>query len=510
MGSGLIQFVYFNSRAWYGVRLAEKILKANSGGYDVVSVTPGQAVPATGQDVVLMSFLASREYPNIFKALDSLRIPYRSVDRTEAHPLIVVGGAAMFNPEPIADFVDVVFVGDGEEPLTYLLPTIAKHTTREDRIQAVAELPGSYVPSRRKMVYESDGFLVKDMTGETSTIIPHVTGQWMDAPAFKEQADEIELARGCNKSCFFCSITWRNPFRVRPEAETLAALAGNNKMAFFAPNTGGVPYYSKVHDFSNRSSKGDVTVDDFMPLPEPAPGELTGHTFTFGIEGISPRLRQLVGKPISWAKIDALQARLIAGGAHRQQLYFIRSIPGETVDDWNDVRAFIERWHPHWKEHAVSTELQFTPLQKQPHTPLQWFEHRYNDESEKIVMQLLEEGRSEEGGKVWVTPSRRAASWLIDTVVECGGRQAGTFLWSVHKGLLRELKQDSFVGRGYERVRGVALKCGIDMSAVLAERPLDARFPWSHISPMGDAGRIKREKAARAIQRMLASQSASI
>jgi hypothetical protein len=469
--------------------------------YVISPVSPNKVIPVRG-NVILLSFLSDREFYRIFKVLDRAKIPYFSKNRNDNHPLVIAGGAAMFQPEPIADLIDVVCIGDGEDFLLGLNDALDQNS-RQAKIDALAELPGAYVPSRRTPVYDDTGIFVKDMLGETTPIIPNITSLWFDAPQFKGHQREIELARGCNMSCNFCSITWRNKFRVRPKRDVIKTIESDGSLAFCAPNIGGIDYYSTIHSFRGKSTKGDITVSDFIKLPNPESGEYTGHTFTFGIEGIVPRLRKILGKPIPQKMIREMLDRLYLGEARRLQLYFIRNVPSENYHDWLEWHEWWQQTDSEFRGQNINAEIQFTPLTKQAHTPLQYFNHEYNTDSEKFVNDLLKKFRSEDDKQHYLTRSRLAKSWLIDNVTNCTGRNGVHFLWVLHKGGLKSIKSGFRSGAGLVAASSLLNSIGINSSALLGEWPIDSVLPWSHIQPMGEDGTKKRLKVARSLKRQL-------
>lgn len=507
----IVQFVYSNSFAWYGARLASNML-ANYGaphGLTVETVPLNGVTSSQGSPAFLLSFLTNREFYRIFSVLEAARIPRFSKDRWDGHPVVIAGGAACFQPEPIADFVDVFCIGDGEDFLMALPGILARRLPRPELIRALSELPGAYVPAWRKITYDETGLFVKDMTGQTDPVLGHTTSLWMPPPAGlgkNGKLYEIELARGCDKHCAFCAITWRNEHRERPLDDALAHME-NGKIEFFAPNTGGVTYFRELLGQRAPNSKGDITVDDFLRLPYPEPGAYDGHRYTFGVEGITPRLRRLVGKPISALQLEQIQERLVVGHANHLQLYFIRGIPGEKESDWDYIEAWLKDRAVYWREVGLPTEVQFTPLTKQAQTPLQYFAHNYDIWVERRVMSLVAWARAEKknnpDSKLYITPSLRATSWARDVIAHCSGRNGKRFLWAMHKGAFRRLKPDRYPGAGLEYVYQVARGAGLDPEVIIGDWPFDSVLPWSHILPAGGKLQDNMLRFAQSIRRRL-------
>ena len=514
-----IQFVYTNSLAWYGARLALDLLKNYMVDYNMVGTVPRKVVSTTDQKALLVSILADRGFHKLFQVFDYAKLPYYASERGEQHPIIICGGASMYQPEPIAKLIDVACIGDGEEFLMGLNEALS-HKTKQARLDAIAELPGAYLPNRRKITYDKSGYYVKDVTGEDKIIIPNITNIWSPPPSKARGTGlELEIARGCNMSCAFCAITWRQQFRERPQESTMEhvmEVKDEGRLDFYAPNTGGVSYYSDIHEYKRLGSRGEVTVADFLKLPDPtSETEYKGTTWTFGVEGITSRLRRITGKPISYDMLDQTFKKLRDGGCNRMQIYMIRNIPGETDQCWDEFFDWYKGAKEFLRANMMHTEFQFTPLTKQAHTPLQWFNHAYSDYGENAVKRLHKQekddwnehkAKGETVSQVFITPSRRKASWLIDILTNCMGRNGDKFLWAQHKGMLNRLASDKYVGSGYGKVVSVAKQCGVDVDAVLGDSDFDAVLPWSHIQPMGDDGAKRRLAFAKSIRRRIKSK----
>lgn len=157
-----VQLIYFNKNAWYGVSLIANILG------DVAKLTASKSSTSVrGDPVVLFSFLAAREFQYLFDGFDRIGFPYLSCARGPGHPLIIAGGGAMMNPEPIAEFVDIVCIGEGELWAETIRDLLIAGRDREYILSVLAELPGAYIPNRRSIEYDESGIMIRLVTGET-------------------------------------------------------------------------------------------------------------------------------------------------------------------------------------------------------------------------------------------------------------------------------------------------------------------------------------------------------
>jgi radical SAM superfamily enzyme YgiQ (UPF0313 family) len=466
-----------------------------------------EIVSALGDEVFMMSFLAARHFQAIFDSLKKARIPYLASDRTDAHPIVIVGGGACFNPEPVAPFVDVICVGDGDDFARSMLEALSAKG-RQARIDALSELPGAYVPHRRKVVYDDTGFFIKDILGEDRPIVPAVCDTFPPILHKAESSDELILTHGCRGTCHFCSIAWQVPYRERPKEEVFETIQMYPEVMLTSTNFGGISYVSELIGGSFWGV-GDMRVDDFVrKVPPIETGtEFEGRTLEFGIEGISERLRKILGKPIKTALVDEAIEKALAGGCRRLKLMFIRGVPTENDNDWNEFFKWFWPTYKKLEEAGAAVEAQFTPLTRQPHTPLQWAAHEYNSASEMIVKSLREEARrrkrASEESLLYVTPSRRYASWLIDIALQCGNRNTAQFVWAMSKGAFGNLQADRNVGRGVRRVKGVLKKVGLEPDLLLAEWPVDSRLPWSMFPAISEKGEHRRLTAYHNVSRLI-------
>lgn len=207
--------------------------------------------------------------------------------------------------------------------------------------------------------------------------------------------------------------------------------------------------------------------------------------------------------------------RVEVGTAQKAQFYYIRGTPSESSDDWRQFRTWVDDVLARFDPRRIAVEFMMTPLTRTPHTPLQWVEQKYNFDSEAETMELLDYARRrkkrDSGSMLYVTPSRRAPAWLLDTAFYCGSRRLGKFLYAAHSGKIGNLNADSFDGKGFDLVRRVLSVSGTDPDVLTAGWDPFVVLPWSFIKPFGERGDRARVAAYHKVMKLIeANKTGSI
>ncbi len=359
--------------------------------------------PLADFDIIGFSLPSEQLYTNVLEMLDLAGLPVQARERDERHPLIVAGGHAAFNPEPMADFVDVFAIGDGEDVAVELVRACqeVRGESREAQLWALACIPGVYVPRFYDVSYHADGTI--------SAIEPNVPGAAL--PVFKRIASPlpppptrllvpnvdvthnraaVEIQRGCTRGCRFCQAGMvARPVRERPVEEVLAAIEA------IVPQTGfeevGLLSLSSsdhsdierlvqavVERFRDRHlsiSLPALRADSFsVELAEAiAHGRHTG--FTFAPEAATERLCAVINKPIAAGQMLDVAREVFERGWRTVKLYFLIGLPGEQMEDVQAIaglaRAVLQVGRDvHGRKAQVNVSVNtFVP---KPHTPFQW------------------------------------------------------------------------------------------------------------------------------------------
>ena len=359
--------------------------------------------PLADFDIVGFSLPYEQAHTNLLEMLDLAGLPLRAEERDERLPLIIAGGHATFNPEPMADFVDAFVIGDGEEAVIDVVRTYRESRTepREVQLRALARIPGLYVPRFYDMRYNTDGTVASITTRVPEAQLPvlkRVVSVLPTPPSrpivpmvdVSHNRATIEIQRGCTRGCRFCQagIVTR-PVRERPVVEVLEAVevilrhTGFDEVGLLSLSSSdysdiGSLVQALVGQFGDKHlsiSLPALRADSFsIGLAEAiSRGRRTG--FTFAPEAASERLRGIINKPISAERVLEAARGLAGRGWRTIKLYFMIGLPGERMEDVlaiadlvRSVRSVGREAHGRRAQVNVSVNT-FVP---KPHTPFQW------------------------------------------------------------------------------------------------------------------------------------------
>lgn len=473
--------------------------------------------PIHAFDILGISLPYESLYTNALNLLDLAQIPLRTSKRSREDPLVIAGGHATLNPEPMAAFIDAFVIGEGEDVMLEIVRVYQAWKDRdEDRnalLHQLAKLWGVYVPSLYEIHYQGDGTIsyVKPLASEAQLPILKRIVSILPTPVTRfivpfvdvtHNRIPIEIMRGCTRGCRFCQAGMiTRPVRERPVKEIVNAIdesiqhTGIDEVGLLSLSSSDYDeVLTLVQAVSDRFTDRHVRISlpslriesvsvELMDLLQ---GQSSRSGFTLAPEAATERMREIINKPVSSAQLLETAREIYARGWHTIKLYFMIGHPSETLEDVQAIadlcksvlaegRKIIGK---RAKVHAgVST---FIP---KPHTPFQWVPcdtvEQIEAKQSLLKQQLRGKGLKlnwnnphETMFEAWLSRGDRRMSDVIERAWELGAKFDAWqefFAYEVWQQAFSELKidPDFYTHR---------------------ERPIDETLPWDHI----DAG-VKKQ-----------------
>jgi radical SAM superfamily enzyme YgiQ (UPF0313 family) len=348
----------------------------------------------------LLGFSMSWEldYVNVLSLVENLSIPLWATQRTAAHPILFGGGPVLTaNPEPFADFLDVILLGDGENLLGSFIEAYqaVRGCDRATQLQALAQVPGVYVPSLYTVTYldpEAPLASIQPIAGNVPVRVEKQTyrGNVLSSSSIVtehaawENIYMVEVVRSCPEMCRFCLASYLTlPFRTASlEASLFPAIARGldvtNRLGLLGASITQHPEFESLLDYLNQPQFDDVrlslaSVRTNTVTPKLAQ-TLVAHdanSITIAIESGSERLRQIINKKLHTDEIIQAAVTAKAGGLSHLKLYGMVGIPGEELEDLEQTVTLLKSL----KKAAPGLRLSFgcSTFVPKAHTPFQWF-----------------------------------------------------------------------------------------------------------------------------------------
>ena len=368
---------------------------------DVPLATLESDTPLAELDAIGFSLTHELCYTNILYMLDLARIPRRTENRNESHPLLIAGGGACFNAEPMAPFFDIMVVGDGEEAMPAILNMLEaakrQRTPRPDLLRQLRIIPGVYVPS----LFETQGPgkplkpTLQDYTHVEKAVVEDLDAIEFpqDQPVSYGQAIHdrltMEIARGCTRGCRFCQagmiyrpVRERTPEKLTEIMINGLAATGYEETSFLSLSTGDYSALDTLFsDSFDRCSAEQVAIS----LPSLRVGSLSEPIMerissirrtgaTLAPEAGSQRMRDVINKGITEQELMDHVRLLFDNGWQSVKLYFMIGLPTETDKDLDAILDLCLKVRdvagPHIKRLQVGAAI--SPFVPKPHTPFQW------------------------------------------------------------------------------------------------------------------------------------------
>ena len=411
-----VQILYevLNERDWI---LAERTyavwpdMEAVMRGHGIPQFTVDSHRPVGAFDVLGVSFATELGYTNLLTALDLAGIPLHAADRTEEHPLVVAGGHAAFNPEPVADFIDAAVLGDGEQAVLAVSEQIRDWKAqgspggRGELLFRLARTGGVYVPAFYDVDYLDDGRIrrvVPNRAGVPWRVTKHTLMDLDEWPYPKRplvplaetvhERYSVEIFRGCTRGCRFCQAGMiTRPVRER-SLQTIGSMVDNGIRASGFEEVGLLSLSSADHSeigevataLADRYEGTNVSlslpstrVDAFnVTLANELSRNGRRSGLTFAPEGGSERMRKVINKMVTEDDLIRTVATAYSHGWRQVKLYFMCGLPTETDEDVLEIAELAKKVIAKGREVSGHNDIRCTVsiggFVPKPHTPFQW------------------------------------------------------------------------------------------------------------------------------------------
>jgi len=375
--------------------------------------------PLPGQPELLgYSVSWELDYVNILNLLEFLEIPVRAGDRTDHHPLVFGGGPVLTaNPEPFADFFDVILLGDGENLLGDFIEAYKEVRTadRPTQLRRLAQVPGVYVPTLYEVTYHDSTGAIASIQPTTAEIPPLVEKQTyrgntlsastvVTEKAAWENIYMVEVVRSCPEMCRFCLASYLTlPFRTPSVTGSLIpaierGLEVTNRIGLLGASVTQHPEFEVLLDYLSQPKYEDVRLSIASVRTNTVTQKLAEtlakrdtRSITIAVESGSERLRQIINKKLKNEEIIQAAINAKAGGLKSLKLYGMVGVPGEEMSDVEQTVAMmkdIKKAVP-----GLRLTLGCSTFVPKAHTPFQWF--GVNPQAEKRLKFLEKHLRSQ-------------------------------------------------------------------------------------------------------------------